>query len=83
MSKSLRDSAIAMLEAYRKAPATGTQAELQDTYTGITLEEAQKVKAGLLAVLDAKTEREQAQKLKEYNALHKELRGKYKKSGKP
>ena len=83
MSKSLKESAITMLEAYRRAPATGTHEELQDTYRGITLEDAQRVKDGLIATLDAKTQTEQRQKLREYKALHNELKKKYKKSGKP
>lgn len=40
MSKSFREGLIAMLEEYRQAPPEGTQEELQDTYKGITLEDA-------------------------------------------
>ena len=84
MSKTFRESAIAMLEAYREAPPEGTQEELQDTYKGITLEDAKRVKDGLLALLDSKTREEQRQRQREYTALHAELRKKYKnRSGKP
>lgn len=79
MSKTFRESAIAMLEAYREAPPEGTQEELQDTYKGITLEDAKRVKDGLLALLDSKTKEEQDRVVKEYKALHAELRKKYKK----
>lgn len=68
-----------MLEAYREAPPEGTQEELQDTYKGITLEDAKRVKDGLLALLDSKTKEEQDRVVKEYKALHAELRKKYKK----
>lgn len=50
MSKSFREGLIAMLEEYRKAPPEGTQEELQDTYKGITLEDAKRVKEGLTAL---------------------------------
>lgn len=79
MSKTFRESAIAMLEAYREAPPEGTQEELQDTYKGITLEDAKRVKDGLLALLDSKTKEEQDRVTREYKALHAELRKKYKK----
>lgn len=84
MSKSFREGLIAMLEEYRQAPPDGTQEELQDTYKGITLEDAKRVKEGLTALLDSKTRKEQRQREREYKALHAELRKKYKrKSGKP
>lgn len=82
MSKSFREGLIAMLEEYRQAPPEGTQEELQDTYKGITLEDAKRVKEGLTALLDSKTREEQRQREREYKALHAELRKKYKrKSG--
>lgn len=84
MSKSFRGGLIAMLEEYRQTPPEGTQAELQDTYSGITLEDAKRVKEGLTALLDSQTREEQRQREREYKALHAELRKKYKrKSGKP
>lgn len=82
MSKSFREHAIAMLEAYRNAPPEQTQEELRDTYPDISLEDAERVKAGLLSLLDAKDRREQSQREREYKALHAELKRKYKKGGK-
>lgn len=84
MSKSFREGLIAMLEEYRQAPPEGTQAELQDTYSGITLEDAKRVKEGLTALLDSQTREEQRQREREYKALHAELRKKHRrKNGKP
>lgn len=84
MSKSFREGLIAMLEEYRQAPPESTQEELQDTYSGITLEDAKRVKEGLTALLDSHTREEQRLREREYKALHAELRKKYKrKSGKP
>lgn len=81
MSNSFRDSMLAILEEYRKAPPEGTQRELEDTYPAITLEDAKRVKAGMLALLDAKDRAEQRQREREYKALHAELKRKYRKSG--
>ena len=79
MSNMLGDKLREMLEEYRLAPAEGTQEELQSTYRGITLEDAQRVKDGLTALLDATTQEEQKKQEKQYKALHAELRKKYKK----
>lgn len=65
MSKSFREGLIAMLEEYRQAPPEGTQEELKDTYKGITLEDAKRVKEGLTALLDSKTRKEQRQRERE------------------
>lgn len=82
MSKTLRDRLIERLEAYRIEPPEQTQEELRDTYPDISLEDAERVKTGLLSLLDAKDRREQSQREREYKALHAELKRKYKKGGK-
>lgn len=84
MGNKLGESLKEMLEEYKLAPAEGTQEELQDTYPNITIEDAQRVKDGLTALLESHTAEEQRKLQREYRALHSELRKKYKrKSGKP
>lgn len=79
---SVRESAIAMLEAMRNSPPDAIADDVRDTYPAITLEDAQRIKDGLLAIFDSKTRAEQDRRGREYKALHAELRKKYGKSGK-
>lgn len=79
MSNMLGDKLREMLEEYRLAPAEGTQEELQSIYPNITLEDAQRVKDGLTALLDARTTEDHKKQEKQYKALHTELGKKYKK----
>lgn len=82
MSTSFRDIFLEVLEEYRIAPPEGTREELSDTYPAITLEDAERVKAGLVAIMDAKDSKEQNRRIRDYKALHAELKRKYKKGGK-
>ena len=79
---SLRESAIAVLEAMRNSPPETIADNVKDTYPDITTEDAQRIKDGLLAFMDSRTQREHSQREREYKALHAELRKKYRKSGK-
>lgn len=79
---SIEDSAIKALNAFRATPADQIADDVRDTYPDITPEDAQRIKSGLLAVLDSKTKAEQAQRGREYRTLHAELRKKYRTGGK-
>ena len=57
------------------------QMALEDTYWGISKEDAVRVRAGMTALLDANTKAERDQVGRDYRRLHAELKKKYKKSG--
>ena len=48
MSKSLKESAVAMLEAYMKVPPERTREGLREYYADISLRDAERVKEGLI-----------------------------------
>ena len=79
MSKTLRELLIERLEEYREAPIEETRQELSNKYPDITLEDAKRIKDGLLSTLDAPSKAEQDQRQREYKALHDEMKRKYKK----
>ena len=79
---SLRESAIAVLEAMRNSPPEAIADSVKDTYPAITLEDAQRIRDSFLALVDSKTQEEHSRREREYKALHAELREKYRKSGK-
>lgn len=56
---SLRESAIASLEAMRNSPPDAIADDVRNTYPAITLEDAQRIKDGLLAILSSKKKAEQ------------------------
>lgn len=62
-------------------PAEQVAREVSDTYPHITLEDAQRITDGLGALLTA-SPKELRKREREYIELHKELKRKYKKSGK-
>ena len=78
MQKTLRESALSILEAYRNEPIEGTVKNLREKYPNITLEESRQVKRAMLAIIDSKTKEEQSQRGREYKELHKSLEKKYK-----
>lgn len=81
MSNNIADELRQALEDHiRKTPAQVAK-EVSSTYPAITLQDAQRIRDGLTAVLTARTKPEQAQREKEYIALHRELKRKYRKSG--
>lgn len=84
MSKGFKDSALAVLNAYREIAPERIKEDLEDTYPDITLQDALRIKTGMLDLFNCKTKEEQRQRERDYKALHAEMKRKYKtKSGKP
>ena len=81
MSKAMRETLRDMLERYMDTPPEITRENLKEKYPDITLEDARRVKEGLLAFIHSKTKQEQRQRGKEYKALHDELKKKYRSKG--
>lgn len=69
------------LERERLKTPEQLQLELEDTYRGISKEDAVRIRDGMTALLDANTKAERDQVGKDYRKLHAELKKKYKKSG--
>ena len=64
----------------RKSPAQVAR-EVEDTYPHITLEDAQRIRDGLKALITATDKADQKKRERSYIALHAELKRKYRKSG--
>ena len=71
-----------VLEVMGKRPPEAIAEDVKDTYPDISLEDAQRIRDGLLAVLTAGTRAELNERGREYKALHTELKKRYGKSGK-
>lgn len=80
--KNFREVLIEHIESMKDRPPAEIAEEVRDTYPDITLEDAQRIGDGLIALLTARTLAEQKQREKEYTAIHAELKRKYRKSGK-
>ena len=76
-----REELKRVLDAQLEKPPEQVAREVSDTYPHITLEDAQRITDGLGAVLTARPE-DLKKMEREYIDLHKELRKKYRKSGK-
>ena len=78
----LREKLREALEKEREKTPEQLQRDLEDTYKGITPEDAVRIRDSIVAVLDIKTQQEKDQLTADYKRLHAELRKKYGKSGK-
>ena len=78
----LGDMVREMLEKEREAPPEKIQRELNGRYPHISLEDAERVRDGLTGSLLAPTKEEQNKRIKDYKALHRELKMKYGQRGK-
>ena len=78
---SLRNLAVKILERMKNSPPEVTAAEVADTYPHISLEDAKRIQDGITDALGARSLEDRRRVLREYTALHAELRKKYRKSG--
>ena len=81
MRKTIGEALREALEKEKLKTPEELQQQLEDTYRGITKEDAVRIRDGMTALLDANTKQERDQVAKDYKALIAELKRKYKKSG--
>ena len=78
MSSDLREALQKELEIEKARPAEEVADSVRDTYPDISLEDAQRIKDGLIAIMTARTRADLRRHGRAYKALHAELKRKYK-----
>lgn len=81
MTKDQTEHANYLLMDLMNKPPEAIAEDVADTYPGIALKDALRIREGLLKVLTASTRAELYRRGKEYEKLQKELTRKYRKSG--